>query len=390
MNAGAASVDSAAIDAAARVMAAFDRLEFDAIAEVDTLDLKMHPHRAVLSLIRFADRLERADLEGAEQAAMQAVKWGVRQSAVATMLLAGAHRDLMRVRQAQGQDDEAERYRATAGELARAAVSADTAAVVDETSEAARLRAEVMRLRKLVEAMRSAQNERGTANPGDAVLINRILSAHLTYLSRAKLLSLAATCREVEAQRIPGLFLEAGCALGGSAILIAKCKTAERPLQVYDVFGMIPPPSENDPERVHERYRTIIEGHAQGLGSDRYYGYELDLLKIVQGNFGKFDVDVQRQQVSFLQGMVQDTLAGDEPIALAHLDLDWHDPVKFCLERIFPRLSIGGSIIVDDYHDWPGCRQAVDDFLAAHRGQCAMDDKARSMKITRVRIVEPT
>jgi asparagine synthase (glutamine-hydrolysing) len=55
------------------------------------------------------------------------------------------------------------------------------------------------------------------------------------------------------------------------------------------------------------------------------------------------------------------------------------------LERIFPNLVVGGSIILDDYHDWGGCRQATDEFLNRVNGQYTLDDSAGSMKITKVK-----
>lgn len=74
----------------------------------------------------------------------------------------------------------------------------------------------------------------------------------------------------------------------------------------------------------------------------------------------------------------------DQPVALAHVDVDWYDPVKTCLERIVPRLSVGGAVVLDDYHDWGGCRKAADEYFQAQRERFAMDDSARSMKITRL------
>ncbi len=47
--------------------------------------------------------------------------------------------------------------------------------------------------------------------------------------------------------------------------------------------------------------------------------------------------------------------------------------------------ALGGSIILDDYHDWGGCKKATDEFLQTVVGQFALDDSAKSMKITRVR-----
>ena len=74
----------------------------------------------------------------------------------------------------------------------------------------------------------------------------------------------------------------------------------------------------------------------------------------------------------------------DQPVAFAHIDVDWYDPVKTCLERVMPNLVAGGSVILDDYHDWGGCRKATDEYLRGVAGQFALDDAARSLKLTRV------
>ena len=248
--------------------------------------------------------------------------------------------------------------------------------------EVARLRNEVLRQRGIIEKLRNDAHH--ASQQDDRLLIGRLIGARLTYLSRAKMSSLARTCRALEEQRVPGRFIEAGCALGGSAILIASLKNPARRFSVYDVFGMIPPPSQSDTPDVHERYRTIVEGRSEGLGGDRYYGYETDLLEIVKANFAKFGIDPAVRGVEFVPGLVQDTVQGSDPVALAHLDLDWYEPVAVCLERIWLRLSIGGSIIVDDYHDWGGCRRAVDRFLGLTGANLVTDDSAGSLKITRI------
>jgi asparagine synthase (glutamine-hydrolysing) len=52
----------------------------------------------------------------------------------------------------------------------------------------------------------------------------------------------------------------------------------------------------------------------------------------------------------------------EQPVAFAHIDVDWYEPVLTSLKRIFPHLVVGGSIILDDYHDWGGCRKATENF----------------------------
>lgn len=216
-------------------------------------------------------------------------------------------------------------------------------------------------------------------------LVSRIRAGKLTYLSDRKLASLAATCSAIEDEALPGVFIEAGCALGGSAILIATLKSPERRFFVYDVFGMIPPPTEEDTQDVHDRYRTIVGGKSVGIDGDKYYGYQENLYDVVQGNLRRFGIDPEAQSVALVKGLVQDTMHIDQPVAFAHVDVDWYEPVSTCLRRIFPRLVQGGSIILDDYHDWGGCRKATDEYLREITGLFVLDDAAGSMKITRVK-----
>ena len=222
-------------------------------------------------------------------------------------------------------------------------------------------------------------------NFNDREIVSRIRSARLTYLSDTKLANLANTCRAIEEANLPGVFLEAGCALGGSAILLASIKNSERPLFIYDVFGMIPPPTRDDTQDVHDRYRTIVEGKSTGIGGDKYYGYQANLYEVVQQNLKAFGIDCEKQSVSLIKGLVQDTLNIKQPVAFAHIDVDWYEPVMTCLKRVSPNLVVGGSIILDDYHDWGGCRKASDEFLREVLGQFILDDSAGSMKLTRVR-----
>lgn len=214
-------------------------------------------------------------------------------------------------------------------------------------------------------------------------LISRVRRANLTYLGRDRLRCLFDTCVAAERAGLPGAFIEAGCALGGSAILVASAKSRSRPLVVFDVFGMIPAPTERDSPDVHARYEAIRGGSSRGIGSGRYYGYEEDLLAKVRDNLARFGVSEGEQNVRLVKGLVQDTMTITGPVAVAHVDLDWFDPVSHALSRIFPNLVEGGSIIVDDYFDWESCRRAVDAFLAEHGRSVCLDASFGSLRITR-------
>ena len=170
--------------------------------------------------------------------------------------------------------------------------------------------------------------------------------------------------RDAGENGVPGLVIEAGTARGGSAIVLAAAKERERPMKVYDVFGMIPPPGEQDGADVHERYATIASGEARGVGGDTYYGYRDDLYEEVAESFSRLGVPLGPNNVELVRGLFEDTIELDEPVAFAHLDGDWYESTKTCLERIAPLLSPGGRIVLDDYDKWSGCRTAVDEYFA--------------------------
>lgn len=221
--------------------------------------------------------------------------------------------------------------------------------------------------------------------PEERKLIEQIRKKKLTYLPKRKLTSLIYTCNEIKASNLSGIFIEAGCALGGSSILISKLKDPNSPFYIYDVFGMIPPPTQEDTQEVHKRYRTILEGKSSGIGGDKYYGYEENLYDVVLSNLRDFEINCQKESVTLIKGLVQDTMKINQPVVFAHIDVDWYDPVKTCLEQIFPNLVVGGSLILDDYHVWGGCRKATDEYLRKHVGQFSMDDSFGSMKITKLK-----
>jgi hypothetical protein len=243
----------------------------------------------------------------------------------------------------------------------------------------------VQRIKRYLNRIASPNALSSVAKVETRDLLARIRSSKLTYLSDRKLASLANTCSAIEEARLPGAFIEAGCALGGSAILIATVKDSERPFFVYDVFGMIPPPTAEDTRDVHDRYQTIVEGNSVGIDGDKYYGYQDNLYDVVQGNLRRFGIEPEEQSVALIKGLVQDTMHIDQPVAFAHVDVDWYEPVSTCLRRIFPRLVEGGSIILDDYHDWGGCRKATDEYLREITGRFSLDDSAGSMKVTKVK-----
>jgi asparagine synthase (glutamine-hydrolysing) len=189
----------------------------------------------------------------------------------------------------------------------------------------------------------------------------------LTYLSDRKFLHIQRCLDDLEREKVEGDRLEAGVALGGSAIVIAALMGPRRRFVGYDVFGMIPPPGERDDEKSHRRYQTIESGASRGIGGDAHYGYRDTLYDDVVAAFAAHGLAVDGDRIALVRGLFADTMdLADRRIAFAHIDCDWYDPVALCLDRIYAALVPGGYVISDDYHDYGGCRDAVDGFLVAH------------------------
>ncbi|MCJ7522626.1 MAG: TylF/MycF family methyltransferase, partial [Dehalococcoidia bacterium] len=98
-------------------------------------------------------------------------------------------------------------------------------------------------------------------------------------------------------------------------------------------------------------------------------------LAMVQAIFNQLDISESRFNI--VKGWFRDTFppvqTGD--IALLHIDADWYESVKLCLERFYDSVRPGGYIVIDDYGHWEGCRRATDEFLR---------ERSIDVKLTRV------
>ncbi len=110
------------------------------------------------------------------------------------------------------------------------------------------------------------------------------------------------------------------------------------------------------------------ERYPADTGNDLWTDPDLAVsLADVRGAFGRYDLLDER--VRFVEGWFRDTLPGVavERLALLRLDGDMYESTMVALRSLYPKLSVGGYVIVDDYQPkHPGCVRAVDEFLAEH------------------------
>ena len=152
------------------------------------------------------------------------------------------------------------------------------------------------------------------------------------------------------AKGVPGDLIETGVWRGGSTIFMRALLKAhgitDRTVWVADSFQGLPPPADAE----DGADLSAVEQLAVSLGQ-------------VQGNFDRFGL--LDDQVKFLQGWFADTLptAPIEKLAILRLDGDLYSSTMDALTALYPKVSEGGYVIVDDYGSWPSCKRAVETYL---------------------------
>lgn len=160
-------------------------------------------------------------------------------------------------------------------------------------------------------------------------VVETVSTKKLTTIDEAALCELAQTVMDIEFDGFAGDFIQAGCGLGGAAIVIAHAKRRSRNFTVYDPFN-----GGADPEKV----RRELTAH----GAD------------------------EKLNVRLAPGPYESVETG-EMIAFAHIDCGKYEAMRLLLEKLTPRLVAKGHLVIDDYKK-EGCRKAVDDYFRGKSG----------------------
>ncbi len=179
-----------------------------------------------------------------------------------------------------------------------------------------------------------------------------------TMIGLRRLQNLQECITDVLKNEVKGDLIETGVWRGGATIFMRAVLKAfgdkERTVWVADSFAGLPPPQPD--------LYPADKGAEFHLSND-VLGVPLEEVKANFARYGLLD-----DQVRFLKGWFKDTLpaAPMESLALLRLDGDLYESTMIALQSLYPKLSIGGYVIIDDYApSVPCCVQAVDDFRAA-------------------------
>jgi len=188
--------------------------------------------------------------------------------------------------------------------------------------------------------------------------------APFTMTSIERMYALYLGVKHLVRAEVPGDVVECGVWRGGSSMLAALTLDAlgdrERSIYLYDTFAGMTEPDERDRSDHHESASSAWEQHQAGEINEWCYSP----LEEVRENM--LSTGFPAERLHFVPGKVEDTLPGTVPerISLLRLDTDWYASTYHELKHLFPLLSPGGVLILDDYGYWTGSREATDDFMA--------------------------
>jgi O-methyltransferase len=178
----------------------------------------------------------------------------------------------------------------------------------------------------------------------------------LTMVGTERLRNVRRCVESVLAERVPGDLIEAGCWRGGVGIFMRGILEAHgdrnRSVWLADSFEGLPAPNERD--------------YPADAGDLSHTGERLAVpLEGVRRNFRRFGLLDER--VRFLEGWFRDTLprVSGGRWAVVRLDGDLYESTMDGLVNLYPGLSVGGYLIIDDFA-LPSCRAAVEDFRREH------------------------
>ncbi len=201
------------------------------------------------------------------------------------------------------------------------------------------------------------------STPEDRATIDTVRP--FTMTSSERIWSLLRAVDFVVDQPVLGDFVECGVWRGGSVMAMAlrlrdRNETTRR-LWLNDTFEGMTAPTDADIETTTGvTARQLLDSTDVADGNNVWCVAGIDDVRANIASTG-YPMD----WVEFVEGDVAETLPRHSPerIALLRLDTDWYESTQVGLEILYPRVSPGGVVILDDYGHWQGARKAVDDFF---------------------------
>lgn len=209
-----------------------------------------------------------------------------------------------------------------------------------------------------------------SVSEADRRIVERALPHSMTGVNR--LVAAIDAVRYCVARDVPGAFIECGVWRGGSVIAMVLALmdmgVADRDVYLYDTFEGMTAPTERDVSHLDPPALDTWRASTAEGGRPWPWLFGEDVFDEADVRERVLSTGYPPQRLHFVRGRVEDTVPASAPgaIALLRLDTDWYESTHHELVHLYPRLSDGGVLIVDDYGHWQGSRQACDEYFAGH------------------------
>ena len=178
--------------------------------------------------------------------------------------------------------------------------------------------------------------------------------------------ALIQAIKYVHTKKLEGDFVECGVWKGGSCMLIAKelikQNNLNRNIWLYDTFDGMTQPTDDDIETETGIQGKDLLSNVEKT-TEKFNMWAYAPIEEVKNNMLKTNYPIDN--IKYIKGKVEDTLKSNTPrkIALLRLDTDWYESTKIELETLYPLITKGGILIIDDYGHFEGAKRAVDDYF---------------------------
>lgn len=192
-----------------------------------------------------------------------------------------------------------------------------------------------------------------------------LLTKPFTMTSPECIVTLIRSIQYILTKSIPGDIVECGVWRGGSmmasAITLLNAKDTSRSLYLYDTFQFFQDIRGIDKDIDYKGESASDEIKRINAENIYFVGISLDAVQSVL-NRTRYPED----KIHYVKGKVEDTIPSTLPerISLLRLDTDMYESTKHELEHLYPLLSVGGVLIIDDYGHWMGAKKAVDEYFS--------------------------
>lgn len=151
---------------------------------------------------------------------------------------------------------------------------------------------------------------------------------------------------------VDGDLVECGTWRGGMSAAMAWAVPGRHSV-LFDSFEGLPDPKPIDGQRA-AHWSKEVRGYNNARAEE---SWAVEAMK-----------RVNQTDVEFVKGWFEDTVPiwakQQRPIAVLRLDGDWYESTMVCLEHLWPLVTPGGMVIIDDYYAWDGCTLALHDYLS--------------------------